>query len=103
MPDSCHSPTPPPKDGAWKTWAPSVVGLGGMLLIYAAQTHQGGSAKLTTQLQEQTLQLAKLTQQVAALCDQAIKKDQKDKDQDEAIGQLRETQARMLQRLGMAP
>lgn len=102
MPDSCHSPTPPP-DGPWKTWAPSIVGLGGMLLIYLMTAHQGGSAKLADRLQEQTLQLAKLAEQVAAVCDQIAKKDSKDREQDQSIGELRETQARMLQRLGMTP
>ena len=74
-----------------------------MLLIYLMTAHQGGSSKLADRLHEQTLQLAKLAEQVAAVCDQVAKKDAKDREQDEAIGQLRETQARMLQRLGMAP
>jgi hypothetical protein len=74
-----------------------------MLLIYLMTAHQGGSSKLADRLHEQTLQLAKLAEQVAAVCDQVAKKDAKDREQDEAIGQLRETQARMLQRLGMTP
>jgi hypothetical protein len=40
---------------------------------------------------------------VAAVCDQVAKKDARDREQDQAIGEMRETQARMLQRLGMAP
>jgi hypothetical protein len=95
--------TPPPADGPWKTWAPSLVGLVGMLLIYGMQTHQGGSAKLAAQLQEQTVQLVKLTAQVASVCEQIAQKNEKDKQRDESIGQLRETQARILQRLGMNP
>ena len=74
-----------------------------MLLIYLMTAHQGGSAKLADRLQEQTLQLAKLAEQVAAVCDQVAKKDSKDREQDQSIGELRETQARMLQRLGMTP
>jgi hypothetical protein len=102
MPEACHTPTPPP-DGPWKTWAPSIVGLAGMLLIYLMTAHQGGSSKLADRMQEQTLQLAKLAEQVAAVCDQVAKKDARDREQDQAIGEMRETQARMLQRLGMAP
>lgn len=103
MPENCQTPAPPPQDGPWKTWAPSLVGLGGMLLIYGMTAHQGGSDKLVTQVQEQTIQVAKLAEQVAALCSQVSKKESKDREQDVEIGQLRETQARMLQRLGMSP
>jgi peptidoglycan hydrolase CwlO-like protein len=110
MPEPCHTPTPPAADGPWKTWAPSLVGIAGMLLIYGMQTHQGGSSKLAERLQELTLQQAKLTAQVASVCEQIAKKDEKDKERDQSISelrdsqsQLRETQARILQRLGMAP
>ena len=103
MPEPCHTPTPPAADGPWKTWAPSLVGIAGMLLIYGMQTHQGGSSKLADRLHEQTLQLAKLAGEVAAVCEQIAKKDTKDREQDQNIGEMRETQARILQRLGMAP
>lgn len=102
MPEACHTPTPPP-DGPWKTWAPSIVGLAGMVLIYLMTAHQGGSSKLADRMHEQTLQLARLAEQVAALCERQSKEDTRDREQDQAIGEMRETQARMLQRLGMAP
>lgn len=101
MPLSFNSPKPPPVDGPWKTWAPSLVGIAGMVFVYVAQEHRGGSSKLTTQLQEQTVLITKLTAKVESLCDRLTEVEAIDIKQDSEINQLREAQARLFQRLGM--
>ena len=88
-------------ESPWKTWAPAMVGLAGLVLSMMVQTHQTGSSKLVEQIAKLTEQTTRLTEQVATLCAQNTKNDQAIQEHTKRLNSDETTQARILQRLGM--
>jgi len=89
-------------ESPWKTWAPAMVGLAGLVLSMMVQTHQAGSGRLVDQIAKLTEQTTKLTEQVATVCAQMTKNDQRFQENDKRMNEYETTQARILQRLGMS-
>jgi 2-methylcitrate dehydratase PrpD len=95
-------------ESPWKTWAPAVVGLAGLVLSILVQTHQTGSSKLAEQnaklaekIAESTKETTKLTEKVEVLCQQHIDNTRINKEQDARLNSIEAFNARVMQKLGM--